>query len=120
VDNRREELATDFAINFNYNIRPGTTLYIPFPTLWKVKLKQLLLTSVSFNRRYREDSTALTGEEDPVLNIETLTTEVRPSVAYEFGRVVSGFAVSYLSRDDRKRDTRNTTIGMEAFLDFLF
>ncbi len=120
VDNRREELATDFAINFNYNIRPGTTLYIPFPTLWKAKLRQPLLTSVSFNRRFREDSTALTGEEEPVLNVETLTTEIRPSVAYEFGRVVSGFAVSYLSRDDRKRDIRNTTVGMEAFLDFLF
>jgi hypothetical protein len=120
VDNRREELATDFTVNFNYNIRPGTTLYIPFPTLWKAKLRQPLLTSVSFNRRFREDSTALAGEEEPVLNIETLTTEIRPSVAYEFGRVVSGFAVSYLSRDDRKRDIRNTTVGMEAFLDFLF
>jgi hypothetical protein len=120
VDNRREELATDFAVNVNYNIRPGTTLYIPFPTLWKAKLRQPLLTSVSFNRRSREDSTVLTGEEDSVLNVETLTTEVRPSVAYEFGRVVSGFAVSYLSRDDRKRDIRNTTVGMEAFLDFLF
>jgi hypothetical protein len=120
VDNRREDLATDFAINFNYNIRPGTTLYIPFPTLWKAKLRQPLLTSVSFNRRFREDSTALAGEEEPVLNVETLTTEIRPSVAYEFGRVVSGFAVSYLSRDDRKRDIRNTTVGMEAFLDFLF
>jgi hypothetical protein len=82
VDNRREELATDFTINFNYNIRPGTTLYIPFPTLWKAKLRQPLLTSVSFARRSREDSTAL--------------------------------------RDDRKRDIRNTTVGMEAFLDFLF
>lgn len=120
VDNSREELASDFTVNFNYNIRPGTTLYIPFPTLWKAKLRQPLLTSVSFNRRFREDSTTLTGEEAPVLNVETVTTEIRPSVAYEFGRVVSGFAVSYLSRDDRKRDIRNTTVGMEAFLDFLF
>ncbi len=120
VDNRREKLSTDFSVNFNYNIRPGTTLYIPFPTLWKAKLRQPLLTSVSFNRRFREDSTVLAGEEEPVLNVETLTTEIRPSVAYEFGRVVSGFAVSYLSRDDRKRDLRNTTVGMEAFLDFLF
>jgi hypothetical protein len=120
VDSRREENSTDYLANLNYNIRPGTTLYIPFPTLWGVKLKQPLLTSVTFARRYRLDETNTPQSETPVVNLKTITTEVRPSVAYEFGRVVSGFAISYLSRMDEKRDVRNTTVGMEAFLDFLF
>ncbi|HUP00044.1 MAG TPA: hypothetical protein VM737_00740 [Gemmatimonadota bacterium] len=120
VDNRRVDSATDLLLNVDYNIRPGTTLYIPFPTLWGVKLNQPLLTSLTVARRYREDSTRLAGSDESVLNLETVTTEVRPSVAYEFGRVVSGFAVSYLSRVDQKRDITDTTYGLEAFLDFLF
>ncbi|MGH7549605.1 MAG: hypothetical protein ACREK3_02505 [Gemmatimonadota bacterium] len=120
VDSRREENSTDYLLSLDYNIRPGTTLYIPFPTLWGVKLKQPLLTSLTFARRYRLDETNTPQSETPVVNLETVTTEVRPSIAYEFGRVVSGFAINYLSRKDEKRDIRNTTIGMEAFLDFLF
>jgi hypothetical protein len=120
VDSRREENAIDYLLNLNYNIEPGTTLYIPFPTLWGVKLKQPLLTSLTVARRHRLDETTTLQSETPVLNLKTVTTEVRPSVAYEFGRVVSGFAINYQSRNDVKRDIRNTTIGMEAFLDFLF
>ena len=120
VDSRREENSIDYLLNLNYNIKPGTTLYIPFPTLWGVKLKQPLLTSLTVARRHRLDETTTVQSETPVLNLKTVTTEVRPSVAYEFGRVVSGFAINYQSRNDVKRDIRNTTIGMEAFLDFLF
>lgn len=120
IDNEREETSTDLRVNFDYNLRQGTTLYIPFPTLWKATLQRPLLTSLTFSRRNREDSTQLANGDDPVLNLKTRTTEVRPSVAYEFGRVVSGFAFSYLSRQDEKRDIRTTTFGMEAFLDFLF
>ncbi len=120
IDSRREENSTDYLVSLDYNIRPGTTLYIPFPTLWGVKLRQPLLTSLTFARRYRLDETVTPQSETPVVNLRTATTEVRPSVAYEFGRVVSGFAISYLSRNDQKRDIRNTTVGMEAFLDFLF
>ncbi|MGH7570296.1 MAG: hypothetical protein ACREMK_00435 [Gemmatimonadota bacterium] len=120
IDSRREENSTDYLVSLDYDIRPGTTLYIPFPTLWGVKLKQPLLTSLTFARRYRLDETNTPQSETPVVNLKTVTTEVRPSIAYEFGRVVSGFAINYLSRKDQKRDIRNTTIGMEAFLDFLF
>ncbi len=120
IDSRREENSTDYLVNLDYNIRPGTTLYIPFPTLWGVKLKQPLLTSLTFARRYRLDETNTPQAETPVVNLKTVTTEIRPSIAYEFGRVVSGFAINYLSRKDEKRDIRNTTVGMEAFLDFLF
>lgn len=120
VDNRRRDSATDLLLNIDYSIQPGTRIYIPFPTLWGVKLAQPLRTSISVSRRYRDDETQVVGEETPVLNLETVTTEARPSVAYEFGRVVSGFAVSYQSRIDKKRDIRNTSYGLEAFLDFLF
>ncbi|MGH7565028.1 MAG: hypothetical protein ACREK5_11505 [Gemmatimonadota bacterium] len=120
IDSRREENSTDYLVNFNFNIRSGTTLYIPFPTLWGVKLRQPLLTSLTLARRYRMDETNTPQAETPVVNLETVTTEIRPSIAYEFGRVVSGFAINYLSRKDEKRDIRNTTIGMEAFVDFLF
>jgi hypothetical protein len=34
--------------------------------------------------------------------------------------MVLGFAFSYLQRDDRKRDVKDTTTSMEAYLDFLF
>lgn len=120
VDNLRQETATDLSLNLNYNIAPGTRLYIPFPTLWGVRLRQPLLTSLSVGRHYRDDETFTPSAEEPAINLKTRTTEVRPSVAYEFGRVVSGFAVSYLSRHDQKRDIENTTYSAEAFLDFLF
>ncbi len=120
LDNRREETSTDLVLNFNYSIRPGSKIYVPFPTLWGVTLQHPLVTKMSVSRRYREDATTLTGEQEPALNEKTLTTEVRPSVQYEFGRVASGFAFSWLSRKDQKRDITNKTLSLEAFLDFLF
>ena len=72
-------------------------------------------------RRYRESTTALQAQDEgAALNLKTATTEARPTVSYEFGRMVLGFAFSYLQRDDRKRDVKDTTTSMEAYLDFLF
>jgi hypothetical protein len=85
-----------------------------------VELKQPLRTSLTIARRYRESTTALPGQTDGALNLQTATTEARPSVSYEFGRMVMGFAFSYLQRDDRKRDVKDTTTSMEAYMDFLF
>jgi hypothetical protein len=120
IDSRREEDATDLTATLNYAIMPGTKVYIPFPTLWGVELKQPLRTSLTIARRYRESTTALPGQTDGALNLQTATTEARPSVSYEFGRMVMGFAFSYLQRDDRKRDVKDTTTSMEAYMDFLF
>ncbi|HUP18659.1 MAG TPA: hypothetical protein VM778_01765, partial [Gemmatimonadota bacterium] len=123
IDSRREESSTDLLLNLNWHVRPGTRLYIPFPTLWGVTLQKPLLTGLTVARRWREDATLLPGlgaTEQGALNLKTLTTEIRPSVSYEFGRVVSGFAFSYLAREDLKRDIVNKTMGLEAYLDFLF
>ncbi|MFN2382677.1 MAG: hypothetical protein ABR559_00270 [Gemmatimonadota bacterium] len=120
LDNEREETATDYLFNLNYSIRSGTRLWVPFPTLWGVRLRQPLRTALTVARRYREDATGLTDQPQDVVNLKTATTEVRPSFSYEFGRVTSGFALSYLSRADQKRDITTTTYSMEAFLDFLF
>jgi hypothetical protein len=121
IDSRREDDATDLTATIGYTIMPGTKVYIPFPTLWGVELKQPLRTSLTIARRYRESTTALQGQdESAALNLNTATTEARPTVSYEFGRMVLGFAFSYLQRDDRKRDVKDTTTSMEAYLDFLF
>ncbi len=120
IDSRREDEATDLSATLNYAIMPGTKIYIPFPTLWGVELKQPLRTSLTIARRYRESTTTLQAQEQGALNLQTATTEARPSVSYEFGRMVLGFAFSYLQRDDRKRDVKDTTSSMEAYLDFLF
>jgi hypothetical protein len=120
VDSRREGDATDLTATVDYAIMPGTRIWIPFPTLWGVELKQPLRTSLTIARRYRESTTLLPGQIEGALNLETATTEARPSVSYEFGRMVMGFAFSYLQRDDRKRDVKDTTTSMEAYLDFLF
>lgn len=122
LDNERQDTSTDLQANLNYAIKPGTRLWIPFPTLWGVELQRPLRTTLSVSRRLREDETRLAGEEavEAALNSKTTTTEVRPSVSYEFGRVVSGFAFSYLRRVDEKRDITNTTASLEAYLDFLF
>ena len=120
IDSRRQDDATDLVATLTYSILPGTKVYIPFPTLWGVELKQPLRTSFSVARRYRESTTALQTEEQAALNLSTATTEARPSVSYEFGRVVLGFAFSYLQRDDKKRDVKDTNSSMEAYLDFLF
>jgi hypothetical protein len=120
IDSRREENASDLTATVSYPIMPGTKVYIPFPTLWGVELKQPLRTSLTIARRFRESTTALQGQDDAALNLNTATTEARPSVSYEFGRMVLGFAFSYLQRDDRKRDVKDTTTSMEAYLDFLF
>lgn len=122
VDSEREEIATDLQFNLDYTISAGTKLWIPFPTLWGVELQNPLRTSLTLAQRDREDRTRLAAEEEEggALNLKTSTLEVRPSVSYEFGRVVSGFAFSYLSREDEKRDITNTTMSLEAYLDFLF
>lgn len=120
VDSRREEISEDYRLDFNYTLQPGTTLYIPFPTLWGAVLEQPLRASLTLARRLREDQTISIASGETALNLETTTTEIRPSVAYEFGRVVSGFGFSYLSREDEKRDVKNTTMSLEAFLDLLF
>jgi hypothetical protein len=120
IDSRREEDATDLTATVDYAITPGTKIYIPFPTLWGVELKQPLRTSFTIARRYRESTTALEAQEQAALNLQTATTEARPSVSYEFGRMVLGFAFSYLQRDDKKRDVKDTTTSMEAYMDFLF
>lgn len=120
IDNLREEESTDLTASVNYAIQAGTKLYIPFPTLWGVELKQPLRTALTIARRYRQSATALAGQEEPALNLKTATTEARPSVSYEFGRMVMGFAFSYLQRDDQKRDVKDTTTSMEAYMDFLF
>jgi hypothetical protein len=112
--------ATDLTATVDYSIMPGTKIYIPFPTLWGVELQQPLRTSLTLARRYRESTTLLPGQLEGALNLNTATTEARPSVSYEFGRMVLGFAFSYLQRDDRKRDVKDTTTSMEAYLDFLF
>jgi hypothetical protein len=83
-------------------------------------LQQPLRTSLTIARRYRESTTALPNQVEEALNLHTATTEARPSVSYEFGRTVLGFAFSYLQRDDRKRDVKDTTTSMEAYMDFLF
>jgi hypothetical protein len=105
-----------------YAIRPGTKLYIPFPTLWGATLRSPLRTGLTVARRDRDDETGLAAALAPedALNLKVRTTEVRPSVSYEYGRVVTGFALSYLSREDLKRDITHTTYSMETFLDFLF
>jgi hypothetical protein len=120
IDSRREEDATDLTATIDYSIMPGTKIYLPFPTLWGVELQQPLRTSLTLARRYRESTTLLPGQLEGALNLNTATTEARPSVSYEFGRMVLGFAFSYLQRDDRKRDVKDTTTSMEAYLDFLF
>jgi len=120
LDSTREEESIDVIFNLNYVVRPGTKLYIPWPTLWGVVLQQPLRASVQFARRGRDDVTSLEGQEEKVVNLESTTTEIRPSVSYEFGRVVSGFSFTYLSRSDEKRDIVNRTFTMEAFLDLLF
>jgi hypothetical protein len=120
IDSRREQDATDLTATVDYSITPGTKIYLPFPTLWGVELQKPLRTSLTVARRYRESTTALPGQIEGALNLNTATTEARPSVSYEFGRMVLGFAFSYLQRDDRKRDVKDTTTSMEAYLDFLF
>jgi hypothetical protein len=122
IDSRREERSEDLVLNFNYAIRPGTKIYIPFPTLWGVTLRSPLRTGITVARRDREDETGLVDAlaAEDALNLKSRTTEVRPSVSYEYGRVVTGFALSYLSRADLKRDITHTTYSMETFLDFLF
>ncbi|MBW3660344.1 MAG: hypothetical protein KY397_01760 [Gemmatimonadetes bacterium] len=122
VDSEREEVTSDLQLNLNYAIQPGTKLWIPFPTLWGLELERPLRTSLMVARRLREDETRLAGEAltEGALNLKTLTTEVRPSASYEFGRIISGFAFSYLSRKDEKRDITHTTTSLEAYLDFLF
>jgi hypothetical protein len=120
IDSRREEDATDYTATVNYAIMPGTKVYIPFPSLWGVVLQQPLRTSLTIARRYRESTTALPSQIGEALNLQTATTEARPAVSYEFGRMVLGFAFSYLQRDDRKRDVKDTTTSMEAYMDFLF
>jgi hypothetical protein len=121
-DSRREESGQDWILNVNYAIQPGTKVYIPWPTLWGVTLRNPLRTALTVAWRDREDETRLAGQpaDEGTLNLETRTTEMRPSVAYEFGRVVTGLAMSYLSRADLKRDITQTTYSMEAYLDFLF
>ena len=122
LDSGREESSQALILNLNYLVRAGTRIYVPFPSLWGVTLPRPLRTSISVARRSREDLTRQAGlvEEEGVLNLKTLSTEVRPSVSYEFGRVISGFSLSYLTRDDQKRDITYTTYSAEAYLDFLF
>ena len=59
IDSRRDDDATDLTATLTYTIMPGTKVYIPFPTLWGVELKQPLRTSLTVARRYRESTTAL-------------------------------------------------------------
>ena len=122
VDSRREERSRDLLLNVNYVIRAGTKVYIPFPTLWGVTLQNPLRTGVTVARRTREDETSLPGQElaQTTFNLQTVSTEVRPSVSYEFGRMVMGFSLSYLSREDRKRDVDYKTYTGEIYMDFLF
>ncbi len=121
VDSRREEKSQDLLLNVNYVVRAGSKIYVPFPTLWGVTLQNPLRTGVTFALRSREDGTSLQGEsEDATLNLHTVSTEVRPSVSYEFGRVVTGFSMSYLKREDRKRDVDYTTYSAEVYMDFIF
>ena len=42
IDSRRDDDATDLTATLTYTIMPGTKVYIPFPTLWGVELKQPL------------------------------------------------------------------------------
>ena len=56
IDSRREEESVDLLFNLNYHVRPGTTLYVPFPTLWGVVLQKPLLASLTFSRRWRDDT----------------------------------------------------------------
>jgi hypothetical protein len=119
LDSSREEKSDDLILNLAYILRTGSKIYVPFPTLWGVTLRNPLRTSLSVARRGREDQTSEAGAE-PVLNLKTVSTEVRPSVSYEFGRVILGFGLSYLSRDDQKRDITYTTYSAETYLDFLF
>jgi hypothetical protein len=121
-DSRRRERSQDLLLNLNYPIRSGTKIYIPFPTLWGVTLRSPLRTALTVARRDRDDETGLADAlaAEDALNLKVRSTEVRPSVSYEFGRVVTGFALSYLSRIDLKRDITYTTYSAETFLDFLF
>jgi hypothetical protein len=119
LDSAREEKSDDLILNMNYILRTGSKIYVPFPTLWGVTLRNPLRTSLLVARRGREDLTNVAGAEQ-VLNLKTVSTEVRPSVSYEFGRVVMGAAMSYLMRDDQKRDIKYTTYSAETYLDFLF
>ncbi len=121
-DSRRQESSRDLLLNVSYVVRAGTRIYVPFPTLWGVVLERPLRTGVTFSRRSREDQTTLAGQvpAEGTFNLSTISTEVRPSVSYEFGRMVSGFTLSYLSREDRKRDITYTTYSAEVYLDFLF
>lgn len=122
LDSRREDKSRDLLVNVNYLLRPGSKIYVPFPTLWGATLKNPLRTTLTFARRGREDATTLAGDPSGAgaLNLKTISTEVRPSVSYEFGRVVTGFGLSYLSREDQKRDITYTTYSAEMYLDFLF
>ena len=120
IESRRDETSMDYLLDLHYDLRPGTEIHLPLPGFWGVELERPLIVSLTLARRSREDATVDRESGVSALNSKTTTNEIRPSIAYELDRIVSGFALSYLTRKDEKRDIRDTTVSLEAYLDFLF